>query len=436
MTNSNPSPDSRPWEAYRLSSQQSDRAREGHRHPGSSPFEKTREDDTSADTSRPRLLGRLRQWRERIGLRGGELLLLVLSALGLGVAAVILLRDSHPASTGMYALIALVPLFLVVWVLLRADRIAPLPPRYLVMAGIWGGGIATSVAAVINSGLFNDLVHYRGDVEMAEIAAATFVAPFSEEILKGIGTLLVLLLASRYIVSVANGVTVGGLVGAGFAFIENIIYFAQAHGEGSANLGITIFGRAVMSPFIHPLATSLVGIGISAALLYARSIWGWIWRLLLGWAGAILIHGMWNGFATLGVAWLALYLLIEMPVFFAWLIWVMRRPHQALPRLRMGLLPYVATGWIGPQEVTMVTDMRFRRDARKWARPVGKSARQAMRRYLVAAGRLGLTQIYLEGHGPTRGRVEVAAESLSVMIASRDLFLEQGAISAQSGTLP
>lgn len=415
-----------PWDRYRLAAQAGERGMEGHRGTAESPFAVSTD---PAPVARRSPVGWLTR---RTGLSPVEQIMVLASALGLLATLLFLLQDSGPKNAGLYALIALLPLTLVGWTLLRADRLAQLPLRYLLLALLWGGGVATAVAGFVNSALYSDFILYLGDVTASQTLAAVAVAPVSEEIMKGAGVVLVLLISRRYVVSVTNGIAVGGLVGAGFAFTENLIYFAEAHASGTTMLGVTVFGRAVMSPFVHPMATSLTGLGVAAALVRGPTLWSWIWRPGLGLTAAMGLHALWNGIASLGVVFIALYLLVELPLFVLWLVWILRRPKKMLPRLYGGLLPYEATGWMRNYEVETICNLRARRAAQRWARKTSKLARKSMRGYLRDAGRLGLLQELIETVGPTRSRVMLAKTSLSLMISNREIFLEQGRIADQS----
>lgn len=418
-----------PWDRYRLAAQAGERGLEGHRGDTTSPF-------VTPQSPPPRRRKGPFSWlTKHTGLSPVEQIMVLASALGIVATLLLLLRDSGPTNAGLYALLALVPLVLVVWILLRADRLAPLPTRYLLIALLWGGGVATAVAGIVNSALYSDFILYLGDVTASQTLAAVAVAPVSEEVMKGGGVVLVLLIARKYVVSVTNGIAVGGLVGAGFAFTENLIYFAEAHASGTTMLGITVFGRAVMSPFVHPMATSLTGLGVAAALVKAPRVWSWIWRPGLGLLSAMGLHALWNGVASLGAVFIVLYLLVELPLFILWLVWILRRPKKMLSRLYDGLVPYEATGWLRHYELVTICDLRARRSARRWARKTSKLAKRSMRGYLRDAGRLGLLQELIESQGPTRSRVLLAKSSLSQLISNREIFLEQGRIVDQ-GTDP
>lgn len=428
--------DDNAWERFRLQTQVGERSEEGHRFGGASPYsvddtEKSPSDSPSEAPSKTPLLQR--GPLSRLSPSKGEFTLIVIAIVGLVAGIALSVWSAGLTKTSVFALVALIPLTLVTFVLLHADRLAPLRLRYLVYSFLWGAGIATSVAAAINSGLFSDLISYLGQVEMAETRLAVIVAPVSEELMKGVGVVLVLLLARRHLVSKRNGVVVGGLVGAGFAFTENIIYFVQAHAEGSAVLGVTIFARGVLSPFIHPMATSFTGLGVAAALLAGKGVWGWTWRVTSGFLVAVVLHAMWNGFATLGSLWLLFYVLVELPLLVVWLVWLLRGSQKRMQTIGEGLRPYVATGWITGEEATMASNPIARRHALKWSKQVGRPARKAVKKHLRASGRIGLSQLNMERLGADAKTQEIAFGWLKETGEAKDVYLaagEQHAIAA------
>ncbi|MGL1654814.1 PrsW family glutamic-type intramembrane protease, partial [Vibrio parahaemolyticus] len=77
-------------------------------------------------------------------------------------------------------------------------------------------------------------------------------APIVEEIAKGLGLLLLYAGARRYLDGPVDGIVYGALIGAGFAFTENIQYFAVSFIEGGTVQVVSVFFlRAVLSPFAH-----------------------------------------------------------------------------------------------------------------------------------------------------------------------------------------
>jgi hypothetical protein len=80
------------------------------------------------------------------------------------------------------------------------------------------------------------------------------VAPVVEEFTKGLFLVGLLLFRRREFDGIVDGVVYAGIVAAGFAFSENILYLGRAVSEPeSAGVLATLFVRGVASPFAHPL---------------------------------------------------------------------------------------------------------------------------------------------------------------------------------------
>ncbi len=426
-----------PWERYRLAAQSDEISAEG-RAPGSAPYlgggadrtTKPEQGDSKQDATKIES-SRLSRLRKSIPkplkvLTLGEWVVVAVSVIGLVAAILVYVRSAGPQNVGIFALVALLPLTLVAVLVLWADRYASLRMRYLIVGALWGGGVATTIAAILNSSIYSDFIATLGDVATSETRTAVFIAPVTEELFKGAGVILIMLFASRYVVSATNGLVLAATVGAAFAYVENIQYFLQAQYSGSSVLGMTIFARAILSPFVHPMATSFIGFFCASAMLKRAGVWGWTWRLGVGFLIAILLHGLWNGLANFGSMWLLFYTVVELPLFIAWLVWVLVLAGRQRWKIQEGLAPYLATGWVSSQEVNMVCNRDARRYARKWARKVGGGARRALRKYLVAAGRLGSDQVNMQRTGPDQTRVQLAREELVEMENARTRFLELG----------
>lgn len=364
-------------------------------------------------------------------LTAGEWLILLFSVAGLVTIVSVFASGRQLTTVAVLALVALAPLGLVMLVLLRADRFAPVGVRPVIFAALWGAGVAGFLAGIVNSSLYSDLLLSTGDFASAEIRTAVFIAPVSEEVLKGAGVAIVLTFYRSRVVSTLNGLAIGGTVGAAFAFVENISYFLEAHAEGTTLLGATIVGRAVMSPFVHPMATSFTGFFIALVLLRQSGRWRTAGLVSVGLLLAIFLHALWNGLATLALLWLLLYLVVEVPLFIGWLVWIAARGRKELSIIRRGLTSFEAAGWISPQELAAITTIRGRKHARKWARKVGREAAKAMRTYFVSAGRLGADQVNMERFGPSFPKVELAQRSLLTLTQSRRTFLDLGELASR-----
>ncbi len=163
------------------------------------------------------------------------------------------------------ALVAIIPLLVIVPTFLWLDRFEAEPARYLVFAFLWGALVAVVGAFFLNTVGLRLLIESRWTDPLE--TGAVYVAPVTEETLKGLGILLVYLLRRREFDGIIDGIVYGGLIGAGFAFSENILYLGQAYNlYGDEGLTATFVVRCLMGPFGHPLFTALTGIGIGIAV--------------------------------------------------------------------------------------------------------------------------------------------------------------------------
>lgn len=326
-------------------------------------------------------------------------------------------------STGTVSLIALAPLFIVTVILGTVDKWAPLGWGYKLTGFLWGAGVAAGLAILVNSGAQMDLLRYRGDPSWAEVTAAVKIAPVSEEVFKGIGVILILVIARHRLTSTLSAFAFAGLVGAGFAYVENIQYFVEAAGQGSGMLTRVVFARGVLSPFVHPMATSFTGWAVGSALLRRSGVLGWLWRLPLGLGTAIMIHSGWNAMASFGGEWwILLYLCVGIPAFVLWLLLLLVWSRRVVKMVRSGLRPYVESGWVSWPEAAMATEKPAAKYAKKWAKRIGSPAPRLMRRFIEALRHLGLDQELMARNGADDKRLAVDRQLLLSLGTTRGEF--------------
>ena len=329
----------------------------------------------------------------RRALRGW--LLTGVAAVGFLLSALVVsvyLDAAFGVQTALLALaVALVPLGIVIPTFMWLDRFESEPTRYLVGAFLWGALVAAVVAALFNTGAIA-VLEAASDPQSALQTASVLVAPFVEEAAKGALVVLVFLLARREFDGVTDGMVYAGICAAGFAFTENIQYLAQAYSEGGGEaLTGTFVARCLLSPFAHPMFTVMFGIGVGVAAT-SRT---WLPRILaplLGYLLAVLAHALWNLAAVSGGrGMVAVYLLVEVPIFLAFIgfvVWARRREGRLIGQF---LSPYADAGWLSRAEVRMLSSMPARREARAWARTnTGRSGLAAMRSFQDSASELAL----------------------------------------------
>jgi len=289
-----------------------------------------------------------------------------------------LLTAADPGGTALGFALATVAMAGVLACYLWLDRWEPEPPRLLIMAFLWGA----SVAVVLSVALEYLIDHAIGGAEEGKASFATVAigAPVVEEAAKGLFLLLMMTGRRRSELNTLTDCLVyAGLTALGFAWLENIFYIASGESLGES---LTIAAlRLLISPFAHPLFTTMFGIGVYFAL-HRRTILGKLGCLLLGYLAAVLMHGLWNGSAMFGAnTYLGVYALWMMPIFALAIVLAVnsRRREQ---RIVAAKLPHmVATGLLTPVEAGWLGSMRTRKSAVQTAlrfggRPAGTAVKK------------------------------------------------------------
>ena len=327
--------------------------------------------------------------------------------IGAGVIGFVFVASGQPEAIGVGFVLALLPVGPLVLCYLWLDRYEPEPGRLLLMAFGWGALVATATALVLQ--VVDDSLTGRG---MAW--SGIVVAPFSEEAAKGAFVLLLLWLRRHVIHGVLDGLVYAGLVGIGFAFTENILYFAGAYagemglGPGGFGAATTIFVvRGVFSPFAHPLFTSAIGIGAGIMVGSRRRWLRWL-APLLGYLVAVGLHAAWNGSAFLadGRFFPLTYFFAMVPGFCALVglaIWFRVREGRMLTR---SLTDLAHRGYLGLDEVPWLVRPPARRTARRNARRRGgPEAEKLLKDYQRQAIELAVLHDHvMRGHRGRRGR--------------------------------
>jgi RsiW-degrading membrane proteinase PrsW (M82 family) len=287
-------------------------------------------------------------------------------------------------------LMAVIPLFIIVPTFLWLDRYEAEPVRYQAFAFLWGAVVAVVGAFFLNTFGLKLLVEARWTNPLE--TGAVYLAPITEETLKGLGILLIYLFRRREFDGVIDGIVYAGLIGAGFAFSENILYLGQAYTlYGDEGLTGTFIVRCLMGPFGHPLFTAMIGIGIGIAVS-TKNPGLRVLAVTLGWVCAVVLHGLWNLSALAGMdGFVEAYMTYQVPLFLAFigfLVWLRRREGRLIGQY---LSPYADAGWLTHAEVTMLTSIQLRRAARDWAGQTGgRAAKQSMHAFQDSASDLAL----------------------------------------------
>jgi protease PrsW len=330
------------------------------------------------------------------------------------------------------ALCALVPVGPVVWAFLWVDRWEPEPPRTLLFAFLWGACVAALTALLINSSavLVADAVLGQGS---GDVLGASIIAPIVEEGVKGAFVVGLLIFRRREFDGIVDGIVYAGLVGAGFAFTENILYMGRAFAESGGLVGqdggvlAVLILRGLLSPFAHPLFTSMTGIGCGLAAL-SRSAPARVLYVLVGYALAVVLHALWNSSATFGggEAFLGVYLFFMVPLFLAMIglaAWQRRREQRTVAEQ---LPAFAMAGWIAPSEVALLSTLAGRN---RWRRAVrqrsGKDAEKAVTEYQTAVTELAFLRARMSRGAVGSHAWEWHNERLSALVAARGRAMGQ-----------
>ena len=225
---------------------------------------------------------------------------------------VIGLTAANPVGTGIGFALSSVAMTIVVLAYLWLDRWEPEPPRLLVLAFLWGASVAVVISTILQLTL--EATINPGQTETVSPMSIVLGAPLTEEAAKGLFLLLMMTGRRRNeLNSLTDCLVYAGLVGAGFAWLEDILYIGG--GESVSDSLATAALRLIMAPFAHSLFTTMFGIGVYFAL-QQRNAAAKAGCILLGYAGAVIMHGLWNGSSLLSVeAYFLTYIFWMVPVF-------------------------------------------------------------------------------------------------------------------------
>jgi RsiW-degrading membrane proteinase PrsW (M82 family) len=244
-------------------------------------------------------------------LVGGALLLIMF------VIMPLLERNSAEAFVSMLiaSMLAFPAVMVYLWVPLLVDRYDPEPWWCLAMAFIWGAIPACGFSAVINTTISGVGAAVAGKAGAA-IAGAVISAPIFEEAFKGMAVLGMFWFLRREFDGVVDGVIYATFAALGFAAVENVVYYARSlQSGGETGLAVTFVMRGLLSPWGHPLYTSMTGLGVGIARETNKG-WLKICAPIGGYFAAVFLHSLWNGSAFLSGAMNFPLFLIMLPLWF------------------------------------------------------------------------------------------------------------------------
>ncbi|MEV0316526.1 PrsW family intramembrane metalloprotease [Nonomuraea fuscirosea] len=222
-------------------------------------------------------------------------------------------------------------------------------PRHLTASAFgWGASIA-AFCSLWSQQALQALVDTAAGTEFGAWFRPLVITPVTEEVFKGLFLVWLLTRRRDQLTGLLDGIVYAGLVGAGFSFTENVLYFGRAVTTYTASdapdvnavalLGASLILRAVLVPFFHPLMVALLGLGVAAAAgrpgRAART-----GLVLAGLVVAIVLHGVWDWAGLAGDDPLLIYKIygaVMVPIFLAMLVLalVLRRRERRAARAQM-----------------------------------------------------------------------------------------------------
>ncbi|UNK69552.1 PrsW family intramembrane metalloprotease [Microbacterium sp. H1-D42] len=278
--------------------------------------------------------------------------------------------------------LALIPLGIVLLGVRLIDRWEPEPKSLIVFALAWGAVVAVGLSLLV------DLLLTLAVGQVGDVFGGVVQAPIVEETAKGLGVFLIFLIGRRAFDGPVDGVVYGALVGAGFAFTENIQYFGISLLTGGAEeLTLTFILRGLVSPFAHAMFTALTGFAIGLAARRGASAAQALGSGALGLIGAIVLHAYWNGSSLLG-DFFVLYITTQVPLFLGFILAIIALRREEVRLTQRRLSDYAAAGWFTPQEVTMLATPAGRKAGMRWASGLSGDRRRLMRSFIRDATEL------------------------------------------------
>ena len=168
--------------------------------------------------------------------------------------------------------------------------------RLLTMFG-YGAVVAVVITLVLSSLVLGELMRFERLTAVGgeHFLGAVFVAPFVEELAKGLGLVFVITVLTRE----EDGMVYGAAIGLGFAATENLLYELSALSAGVLAYIVTAVLRIISSTLLHATATGVTGYGVGRAVATRKALVTAFPYYMV----AVLMHATFNFMASLPSVW-------------------------------------------------------------------------------------------------------------------------------------
>lgn len=328
----------------------------------------------------------------------------------------------YPIATGLAAV--LFGLYAVPFVIVArsVDFLEREPIPLLAAAAAWGGLVATS-AAIPGNAAVHDLLAKLVSPAFAASWGPAIAGPSTEEVLKTLGVVVVVLVARRQVNSVVDGVVYGAFVGLGFQVVEDFIYAVNAvgiagRGDHVGPVIVTFFLRGFLAGlWSHTLFSALAGTGVAYFVVRRdRSLPCRLGIAALCVLGAWVFHFVWNsplladGFGYGGLGVLVALLVKGIPALLMILLLIRSASGREADFYLGGLVAFGDPDIATSRELAVLRDGRRRMAARRYAYArAGRPGAMAVRLLQRAQARLAV-DISRGGHGLDALRQDVLVQ--------------------------
>lgn len=184
---------------------------------------------------------------------------------------------------------AIIPMVLYLYIIWRMDKYEREPLKAVFQHFIWGAVGAIGLALAGDAFLAYQFEKVIIDPSTLSLVETIFVAPFVEEITKGI--FLVFTVASLKFDNLTDGLVYGGAIGLGFGMTENFLYFLS-YGTTLDTWVALVIIRSGFSAVMHCIATATFGAFLGTAKFSPPVL-----KVSLPFVGlltAMFVHFLWN----------------------------------------------------------------------------------------------------------------------------------------------